>query len=98
VHYGTAAFTIKVTNDGNVTLHDVAVQDPSPPGCNHQVASLAARRRSTDCTRAAVAASYTNVATVTGLSPTRSKVTASDHADVTVEVKTTSTSAAKFTG
>jgi uncharacterized repeat protein (TIGR01451 family) len=99
VHYGTATFTIKVTNDGNVTLHDVAVQDPSSPGCNHLVGSLAAgASKEYGCSRSAVAASYTNVATATGTSPTGKKVSASDHADVTVTVKTTSTSGAKFTG
>jgi uncharacterized repeat protein (TIGR01451 family) len=99
VHYGTAVFTIAVTNDGNVALHGVAVHDPSSPGCDHLVGSLApGASREYSCTRAAVAAGYTNVATADGISPTGTKVTASDHADVTVKVKTTSTSAPKFTG
>jgi uncharacterized repeat protein (TIGR01451 family) len=99
VHYGTAAFTIKVTDTGNTVLNGVAVQDPSSPGCNHSIGSLAAgASKEYSCTRAAVAASYTNVATATGTSPAGKKVTASDHAQVTVKVKTTSTSAAEFTG
>jgi uncharacterized repeat protein (TIGR01451 family) len=99
VHYGTATFTIKVTNDGNVTLHDVSVQDASSPECNHLLGSLAAgASKEYSCKRAAVAASYTNTATANGTSPTGKKVTATDHADVTVVVKTTSTHPAKFTG
>jgi uncharacterized repeat protein (TIGR01451 family) len=99
VHYGTAHFTIRVTNDGNVALHEVKVDDPSSPACNHSIGSLAAgASKQYSCSRSAVASSYMNVATAVGTSPSGEKVKASDHADVKVKVKTTSTSGAKFTG
>ena len=99
VHYGTAHFTIRVTNDGNVALHEVKVDDPASPACNHSIGSLAAgASKHYSCSRSAVASSFTNVATAVGTSPSGEKVKASDHADVKVKVKTTSTSGAKFTG
>ncbi len=99
VSYGTASFTIKVTNSGNVALHAVTVSDPASPGCNKSLGSLAVgASRSYQCSRSAVASSFTNVATANGTSPKGKHVTATDHAKVTVKVKTTSTSGAKFTG
>ena len=99
VSYGTAHFTIKVTNTGNVTLHSVKVTDPRSPGCNHSVGTLAAgASKSYSCQRPAVSSSFTNIATATGLSPKGKKVSARDDAHVKVNVKTTSTASAKFTG
>ena len=99
VHYGTAKFTIKVTNDGNVALHAVKVSDPSSPGCTRLIGSLAAgASKLYSCSRSAVASSFMNIATVVGTSPSGKQVKATDHAHVTVKVKTTSTSGAKFTG
>ncbi|HEY4348534.1 MAG TPA: hypothetical protein VGM80_13180, partial [Gaiellaceae bacterium] len=99
VNYGTAHFSIKVTNNGNVTLTHVKVSDPLSPGCNRTVGTLQAGASKTyRCTRPAVSSSYTNIATATGTSPKGTKVKSTDHAHVTVKVKTTSTSGAKFTG
>ena len=99
MNYGTAHFTIKVTNTGNVPLHSVHVTDPRSPACNHQIGTLqAGASKSYSCIRAAVSSSYTNLATATGTSPKGKKVQSTDHANVTVKVKTTSTSGAKFTG
>jgi uncharacterized repeat protein (TIGR01451 family) len=99
VSYGTATFTIKVTNNGDVALHNVTVSDPLSTNCNKNIGTLAAgASTSYTCTKPAVTANYTNVATATGTSPKGVTVHATDHADVTVTTKTTSTSGAKFTG
>ena len=50
------------------------------------------------CVRPTVRSDFRNVATATGLSPKNQKVSAVDHADVKVGVKTTSSSGANFTG
>jgi uncharacterized repeat protein (TIGR01451 family) len=99
VAYGDAHFTIKVTNTGDVPLHSVTVTDPQSPDCNQDLGDLAVGQSKTyDCTRAKVTSDFTNVATATGLSPKNQKVTAQDHANVTVKVKTSNNSGAKFTG
>ncbi len=99
VTYGTAHFTIKVTNTGDVTLHNVKVTDPSSPGCDKAIGALASHASKTySCTRSTVRSNFTNVATAHGTSPKGKQVEATDHAKVTVKVKTTSTSGAKFTG
>jgi uncharacterized repeat protein (TIGR01451 family) len=99
VHYGTAKFGIKVTNTGDVALHNVKVGDPLSPGCSKTLGTLAAHAsRTYTCQRSTVSSSFTNVATATGTSPKGVKVKSTDHAHVTVKVKTTSTSGAQFTG
>jgi uncharacterized repeat protein (TIGR01451 family) len=99
VHYGTASFTIKVTNTGNTPLHNVTVSDPLTTGCDRNLGSMAAGASKTyNCSRSAVTASFTNVATATGTSPAGTKVKSTDHAHVTVNVKTTNTAGAQFTG
>ncbi len=99
MHYGTAHFTIKVTNTATSRCTPSRSSDPLSPGCNHALGSLAAgASKSYSCSRSAVASSFTNVATAVGTSPSGEKVKASDHAHVKVKVKTTSTSGAKFTG
>jgi uncharacterized repeat protein (TIGR01451 family) len=99
VKYGDAHFTIKVTNTGDVSLHSVKVSDPLSGNCNKNVGTLAAHQSKTySCTRPAVSANFTNVATATGISPKGVHVHATDHANVTVKTKTTSTSGAQFTG
>ena len=99
VTYGTAHFTIKVTNTGDVTLHNVKVTDPSSPGCDKAIGSLASHASKTfTCTRSTVRSNFTNVATAHGTSPKGKQVKATDHANVKVTVKTTNSSPAKFTG
>jgi uncharacterized repeat protein (TIGR01451 family) len=101
VSYGTAHFTIKVTNTGDVTLHDVTVVDPIAPLCSKSLGTVAkGASRSYTCSLAAVTHSLTNVATVSGISPKGKRVTDSDHAHVSVGVVTTATvtgNAAKHT-
>ncbi len=98
VRYSTATFTIKVTNTGNVALHDVKVSDPLSPACDHAVGSLPTGASKTyTCTRPAVSSNFTNFATVTGLSPKGTKVTDTDHAKVIVKVKTTNVGGATAT-
>jgi uncharacterized repeat protein (TIGR01451 family) len=99
VSYGTAHFSIKVTNSGNVALHDVKVSDPETPSCTHKIGTLAPGQSiSYPCERTAVSRDFRNVATATGVSPKGKKVRAVDHADVKVNVKTTGSSGAHFTG
>ena len=99
VTYGTANFTIKVTNTGDVALHNVTVSDPLSTNCNKGLGTIPAGKSKTySCSKPAVTANYTNVANATGTSPKGVKVHATDHANVVVTTKTTSTSGAKFTG
>ena len=99
VKYGTADFTIKVTNTGNTPLHSVKVSDPLSPNCNKSLGSLGVGKSKTySCTKPTVTRAFTNVATATGIDSKGKKVTATDHADVAVTTKTTSTSGAQFTG
>ena len=99
ITYGTASFTIKVTNTGDVTLHDVTVSDPLSSNCGKSLGTLAAHKSKTyTCTKPAVTTNFTNVATATGTSPKGVKVHASDKANVKVTTKTSSTSGASFTG
>ncbi len=99
VAYGTANFTIKVTNGGNVRLTAVRVGDPLSPACNRNLGTLnAGASRSFTCSRANVGAGYTNIATASGKPPTGPRVSAHDHAVVVVKVATQSISSAQFTG
>ena len=99
VTYSDAHFTIEVTNSGDVTLRSVHVADPASPGCVKDLGTLAPGQSETyDCSRSTVSSNFRNVAIATGISPKGKKVTAQDHADVTVKVKTASTSGSKFTG
>jgi len=99
VTYGTARFTIKVTNTGNTILEAVTVSDALSPDCNRSLGDLApGGSRTYICMTASVKRNFTNVAIADGTSPNGTKVTAVDHAVVKVTIKTTSTSGAKFTG
>jgi len=100
ITYGTAQFTIKVTNTGNTVLDDVAVSDAMSPDCDRSIGSLALGASTTyTCTSTSVKRNFTNVAIATGESPNGTKVTASDNARVVVTiVPTTSVQPAKFTG
>jgi uncharacterized repeat protein (TIGR01451 family) len=88
----TVAWTIVVTNDGNVTLTNVRVADPVAADCAKTSANIAAlasmapgASTSYTCTLVGVTASFTNVATVTATPPSGPDVTATDSAHVTVQ-------------
>ena len=88
---GTATFTIRVENTGNVTLTSVAVTDALAPGCARTSAQLGANATlapaasfSYQCTRANVTADFTNSATATGTPPVGPVVTDTDTAAVDV--------------
>jgi uncharacterized repeat protein (TIGR01451 family) len=85
---GTAHFTIKVTNTGNVTLHAVTVTDPLSPGCNRNLGVMTTGTSKTyTCTRANVKKRYTNLAKVVGTSPTGQNVRDQDTARVNIKTK-----------
>jgi uncharacterized repeat protein (TIGR01451 family) len=95
---GTATFTIKVTNDGDVTLTNVHVDDTQAPGCartSAQISALASMAPnasvSYDCTLANLAASIVNTAVATGTPPAGPDVTGSSSVPVTVPATTTTT-------
>ncbi len=81
---GTAAFTITVTNTGNVTLKDVTVSDPLAPNCGKSIGTLQPGASHSYACTAVAAETYTNVATVTGRPPTGPNISASDTAVVLV--------------
>jgi uncharacterized repeat protein (TIGR01451 family) len=96
---GNADFTITVTNTGDVDLNNVTVTDPLVPACDNNIGALSVgASNSYACTDTGVAASYTNVATVTtDLATGGPGPTASASADVNV-VPPTSVSLSGFEG
>jgi uncharacterized repeat protein (TIGR01451 family) len=99
VSYGTAFFTITVTNKGNEALQGVKVTDPMSPGCDKNIGNLpVGGTKSYPCSAPSVKRDFTNVATATGHDSKGKKVKDSDHAKVNVKVKTTNKTPAKFTG
>jgi uncharacterized repeat protein (TIGR01451 family) len=87
----TANFTIVVTNTGNTTLTNVTVTDPLSTDCSKTSAQIGALGSMSagasvtyNCSQPNVTASFTNVATVVGTTPTGGTVTATDSAPVTV--------------
>jgi hypothetical protein len=86
---GVARFRITVTNIGNVLLRRVRVADPSTPGCNRRLGTLAAGASKTySCTRPNVTKSFLNRAGVVGTAPNgRIRVTDVDAAAVLVTKK-----------
>jgi uncharacterized repeat protein (TIGR01451 family) len=93
---GNADFTITVTNTGDVDLDSVTVSDPLVPACDSVIGTLAVgAANSYDCTDAGVAASYTNVVTVTSIVDSVPGPTASASAAVNV-VPPTSVSLTAF--
>ncbi|MHB0875750.1 MAG: DUF7507 domain-containing protein [Anaerolineae bacterium] len=83
---GTVTFSITVTNDGNVDLTDVTVDDPLASDCDETIGALAATDAaySYTCTLTNVTADFTNTATVIGTTPLGGTVTDSDTAAVDV--------------
>jgi uncharacterized repeat protein (TIGR01451 family) len=82
---GTATFKITVTNNGDVTLHDVTVTDPQSPDCNHDLGTMTVgQSKDYMCTKPQVFAAYTNVANVVGTAPNGQKVSDQDNAKVTL--------------
>src|SRR5579862_212079 len=102
-HYGTAHFTIEVTNRGNVRLTDVTVTDALAADCSRlgskNLGTLApGASRTYSCSLGQVKRDFTNVAIASGKPPKGPRVTASDHAAVHVKFKTVASAPAKYTG
>jgi uncharacterized repeat protein (TIGR01451 family) len=95
--FGTARFTITVTNPSRVGLSGVTVTDPLSPGCNRRIGKLAPGTSITySCSEANVRRSYTNVVTASGrsqgvrnLTSARARVTATAASTVSVKAKVT---------
>jgi uncharacterized repeat protein (TIGR01451 family) len=82
---GTATFTIKVTNTGDVTLTDVTTSDPLSPNCTKNLGTLAVGQSKTyTCTKDGVTANFENIVTASGKPPTGARVSAKDNANVGV--------------
>jgi uncharacterized repeat protein (TIGR01451 family) len=83
---GTAAFTITVTNSGEVTLTNVVISDALVPDCDGALPELAAGDgASYTCAATNVVTDFINTALVTGTPPSAPEVTAVDTATVIVE-------------
>ncbi len=64
---GVATWTIRVTNNDTVPMTAVVVDDPAAPDCNRAVGTIPPLGFfSYTCTKADIAADFTNVATATG--------------------------------
>ena len=99
VTYGTANFTIKVTNTGNTVLNNVTVKDAHTVGCDHSVSSLAAGHSITYTCKGLATSTFTNVAVASGQPPKGARVSGQGDAKVNVKtVTTTKVAAAEFTG
>ena len=95
VLFGTAKFTITVTNTDLVGLINVATTDPLSPGCSRRIGTLAPGVSvAYHCSAANVRRNYTNRVTVSGQSQKGARVlgdakaTASARATVKVKPKT----------
>jgi uncharacterized repeat protein (TIGR01451 family) len=83
---GTAAFTIAVTNSGEVTLTNVVISDALVPDCDGALPELAAGDgASYTCAATNVVTDFINTAVVTGTPPSAPEVAAVDTAMVIVE-------------
>ncbi len=83
VTYGSASFTITVTNTGNTLLTAVPVADALSPSCNRTIGTLAAgASRSYSCTALAVSRGFVNTAIAAAASPAGFHVKALAHAKV----------------
>ncbi len=88
---GTASFTIRVTNTGDVTLTNVAVTDSLTTACaktKTDIAGLGSLASAAyveySCESSALTASFVNTASVTATPPVGAAVTANDSAAVNV--------------
>jgi uncharacterized repeat protein (TIGR01451 family) len=82
----SARFRITVTNTGNVRLLNVRVADPSSPGCNRSLGTLAAgASKSYFCTRPNVTKSFLTRAGAVGTAPNGRRVSDTDSAAVTTK-------------
>jgi uncharacterized repeat protein (TIGR01451 family) len=98
VSFGSAHFTITVTNHGNVKLTGVGVRDALSPACDRTLGSLAPGATHTyHCVSMMVRSTFTNVAVVSGKPPKGASVSATAHAAVIVKTKTTTHSVAPIT-
>ncbi len=83
---GTAVFTIRVENVGNVNLKNVKVTDPRSPNCNRTIGNLRSGVvESYTCSKQNVMSEFINVATVEGKDDDGNKTTATDSARVGVD-------------
>ncbi|MEN8234536.1 MAG: SdrD B-like domain-containing protein [Actinomycetota bacterium] len=82
----TATFTIAVTNNGNVTLTDVAVSDALVSACDAALGTLKPGEAAPafECSGLDIQESFTNVAVASGTPPDGPKVTDDDDANVVV--------------
>ncbi|MFZ5917451.1 MAG: LamG-like jellyroll fold domain-containing protein [Chloroflexota bacterium] len=80
-----AAFTIAITNSGDITLTNVTVSDPLAPDCARTFTGFAPGANEVyNCTLADVTADFTNTASVSGTPPGGPDVSHSDTAAVDV--------------
>ena len=82
---GEALFTLVVTNNGDVPLTGVTLDDPLAADCSTDIGTLpAGESRTIECSVTGVDAGFTNTATVTGTPPEGDPVT--DEAQAAVQV------------
>ena len=80
---GTATFTVRATNSGDMVLTNVVITDPIAPDCDATFASLAVGETVTTSCSIMVNGDVTNVASATALDPNGDTVDAgSDSGDV----------------
>lgn len=84
---GTATFTIRVENNGNVDLTNVGVIDALTATCNNTIGALTIGQVVTyTCNATNVIADFTNTAVVSGTTPTNATINDTDDAAVVVQV------------
>ena len=82
---GTASFTIRVTNTGDVALSNVAVTDADAPGCASNIGALAVGAfYEYTCTITGILMDFVNTAIVSGTPPVEIVVTDNDPSSIDV--------------